>query len=230
MRSPLDISAVEKDLAPVSGLDRYETVTWRMTRDAGRGYGLRVVGRLKAYAPPLLMLGLNLENTTSSDFNITATGRYLGFDIVGSGSELRVDGTIGSNPSVGIEMYRPLWRTPLFVHMRASARSHSTSSRMMRWFALRPDCARVGLNLGVNLGARSDCAWALIGRTTATIEVGNQDFLNCRARRRAPRSRGVWTQDGPSCPRWGLSRVRLSALSSTRYPSPLRESRQSVSR
>ncbi|MEO0799904.1 MAG: hypothetical protein AAFY53_11945, partial [Pseudomonadota bacterium] len=40
-------------------------------------------------------LGVNLENTTSQDFRITATARYLAFDLGGSGSELRIDGTLG---------------------------------------------------------------------------------------------------------------------------------------
>ena len=96
---PLDVAGIERDIAIVSGLDRYETVTWRLTHDAARGYGLRLRGRLKAYAPPFMMLGVNLENTTSSDFRITASARYLGFDMPLSGSELRVDGTIGSNPN-----------------------------------------------------------------------------------------------------------------------------------
>ena len=93
-------NALEADIAVVAGLDRYETVTWRMIRDAARGYGLRVHGRAKAYAPPFMMLGMNLENTTSSDFRITATARYLAFDVVGSGSELRIDGTVGSDPAL----------------------------------------------------------------------------------------------------------------------------------
>ena len=78
-------------------------------------------GRVKPYAPPFLMLGVNLENTTSSDFRITATARYLAFDVVGSGSELRLDGTIGSDPSVGAELYRPIGPTPLFVAPYAGA-------------------------------------------------------------------------------------------------------------
>jgi len=112
---PLDVNALEADIAVVAGLDRYETVTWRMIPEATRGYGLRVRGRTKTYAPPFLMLGMNLENTTSSDFRITATARYLAFDVVGSGSELRVDGTFGSDPSLATELYRPITRTPLFV-------------------------------------------------------------------------------------------------------------------
>ena len=80
-----------------------------MIRDAARGYGLRVRGRAKPYAPPFMMLGLNLENTTSSDFRITATARYLAFDVVGSGSELRLDGTIGSDPSARRRAVSAAW-------------------------------------------------------------------------------------------------------------------------
>ena len=98
---PLDMNALEADIAIVAGLDRYETVTWRMVHDGARGYGLRVHGRAKSYAPPFMMLGMTLENTTSSDFNIAASARYLAFDTVGSGSEWRIDGTVGSNPTLG---------------------------------------------------------------------------------------------------------------------------------
>ena len=45
------------------GLDRYQTVTWRLRYDAARGLGLFVRGRVKPYAPPFMMLGVNLENT-----------------------------------------------------------------------------------------------------------------------------------------------------------------------
>ena len=61
------------------------------------------------------MLGLNLENTTSEDFRVTLTGRYLAYDVLGSGSELRIDGTLGSDPGLAFALYRPLGGTPLFV-------------------------------------------------------------------------------------------------------------------
>ena len=47
-----------------------------VTNAAGES-GLLVEARPKPYGPPFLMLGLNLENTTSEDFRITLTGRYL---------------------------------------------------------------------------------------------------------------------------------------------------------
>ena len=122
------MNALDADIALIAGLDRYETVTWRMIHDGARGYGLLVHGRAKTYAPPFLMLGVNLENTTSSDFRITATARYLAFDTVGSGSELRLDGTIGTDPTLATELYRPIGPTPLFIAPYAGVRLRDLQS------------------------------------------------------------------------------------------------------
>ena len=55
--APVDVTTVEQDIAMVAGLDRYQTVTWRLMHDAARGFGLRVQGRVKPYGPPFMMLG-----------------------------------------------------------------------------------------------------------------------------------------------------------------------------
>ena len=96
---PIVLPEIEKDLAELTGLDRYETITWRLTKNDAGESGLVVTARTKAYAPPFMMLGLNLENTTSSNFRITLTARYLAFGVLTSGSEVRLDGTLGSNPA-----------------------------------------------------------------------------------------------------------------------------------
>ncbi|HEX7087982.1 MAG TPA: patatin-like phospholipase family protein [Vicinamibacterales bacterium] len=215
--APLDADAVEQDIATVTGLDRYQTVTWAPVHDGARGFGLRVRGREKAYAPPFMMLGLNLENTTSSDFRITATGRYLAFDVLGSGSELRLDATIGSDPGVGVELYHPIGSTPIFVAPYAGIGQ--------RTFNLIDDdavvarygqtVARVGVNAGVNLGPHSDLrAGAWIGRASASIEVGNPGFPELRGRETG--AEVVWrvdTQDSPVIPSRGvLSEMRVTRV------------------
>jgi NTE family protein len=214
---PLDMKALEADLAIVSGLDRYETVTWRMVRDGARGYGLRVRGRAKTYAPPFMMLGLNLENTTSSDFRITATARYLAFDTVGSGSEWRLDGTVGSDPTLGTELYRPIGRTPLFVAPYAGVvtRTFNVIDNEAVIARYRQRVSRVGLNVGVNLGAQSDVrVGTYVGRTTASITVGNPGFPELQGKETGGEI--VWrldTQDSPVVPSRGvLSNVRLSRI------------------
>jgi NTE family protein len=215
--APLDVSAVERDIAMVAGLDRYQTVTWRLMHDAARGFGLRVQGRVKPYAPPFLMLGVNLENTTSADFRITATARYLAFDTIGSGSELRLDGTIGSDPSVAIELFRPIGPTPLFVAPYAGIGTVTFNlidddAVIARY---KQTIGRIGLAAGVNLGARSDVrVGAYVGRTTASIEVGDPGFPELRGKETGAEL--LWrvdTQDSPVVPSGGvLSQVRLSRI------------------
>ena len=215
--APLDPAAVERDIAVIMGLDRYQTVTWRLRYDAARGLGLLVQGRVKPYAPPFMMLGINLENTTSSDFRITATARYLTFDTVGSGSELRVDGTVGSDPSLGIELYRPIGPTPLFVAPYAGVGRMAfdlidDDAVVARY---RQRVARIGLNAGVNLGAHSDVRiGAYVGDTTVSIEVGDPDSPELRGKETVGDL--AWrldTQDSPVVPAGGvLSYVRLTHI------------------
>jgi NTE family protein len=100
---PLDLPSVEKDLSALSGLDRYQTVVWEMMGPPGKE-GLLIQAKPKTYAPPFMMLGFNLENRTSSDFRVQLAARYLSFDVLGSGSELRIDGVLGSDPSVGFSL------------------------------------------------------------------------------------------------------------------------------
>jgi NTE family protein len=208
------VSALEKDIAIVSGLDRYQTVTWQLTRDGARGVGLRVRGHIKPYAPPFMMLGLNLENTTSSDFRTTGTARYLTFDRVGSGSELRLDATVGSDPSLAGELYRPIGPTPLFVAPYAAVakvtldfiNNDAVIARYNRAIA------RLGLNAGVNLGARSDVrVGAYIGRSSASIAVGDPGFPELSGQETGAEL--LWrldTQDSPVVPAGGIaSQVRL---------------------
>ncbi len=217
---PLNLDTVEADLAVVSGLDRYETVVWRLIDGGTRGLGLRVRGRLKPYAPPFLMLGVNLENTTSSDFRITGTARYLAFDLVGSGSELRVDGTIGSDPSVATELYRPIGASPLFVAPYAGAGkltlNYIDDDAVVARYALKR--TRLGVHFGVNLGAFSDIrVGGYIGRTSASIDVGDPGFPELSGKETGAEI--TWrldTQDSPIVPSRGtLSEVQVSHLFNT---------------
>ena len=215
--APLDVTVLEADVAGVAGLDRYETVTWRMIHDSTRGFGLHVRARAKAYAPPFMMLGMNLENTTSSDFRITMTARYLAFDTVGSGSELRIDGTIGFDPSLAAELYRPIGPTPLFVAPYAGVATQTFNlikddSVIARY---RQTVSRIGFNVGVNLGSQSDVrVGTYVGRSTSSIIVGDPGFPELRGKETG--ADVVWrvdTQDSPVVPSRGVrSEVRLSRI------------------
>ena len=114
LNESLDIPALERDLTSLSGLDRYEAIGWRLIQE-GRGTGLEIRAQPKVYAPPFLMLGLSIENTTSENFRVQLAARYLTFDVLGSGSELRVDGALGADPNLGASLYRPIVGTRVFA-------------------------------------------------------------------------------------------------------------------
>jgi NTE family protein len=214
---PLDLAKLEEDIAHVSGMDRYDTITWQVERDSGHEQVLVVRGRAKVYAPPFLMLGLNLENTTSTDFRMTATARLLAFDVVGSGSELRVDGTVGSNPALGGELYRPLGASPLFVTAYAGVAKKRVDfiagdEIVARYRLSGP---RAGFSVGANVGARSDVRiGGYIGRTTATTAIGDASLPQVEGKDRVAEIEWrVDTQDSPIVPTGGVSsRVRLSRI------------------
>ena len=173
---PFDVTRFETDLSVVSGLDRYETVNWRMVQNPAGETGVLVQGRPKPYGPPFLMLGLNLENTTSEDFRVAVAGRYLRYDLIGSGSELRLDATLGSDPGLAFELYKPLGATPLFVAPYAGIVSRTFNviqdDAVVAGYGQR--LSRAGIDMGINLGRESDLrVGAFAGRLTATVDVGN---------------------------------------------------------
>ena len=199
--SPLDIAELEEDLAVMSGLDRYESITWHfVTNDTGSS-GLAIRGRPKPYAPPFMMLGINLGNTTSSDFHITATARYLAYGGPTSASELRVDGTIGSDPAIGAELYMPTGSSPLFVapHASIATATFNVIEDDAVFARYARTSMRVGAAAGINLGVTSDLRFnAFIGHQAAEVEVGNPIF---------PRVSGkeigadfTWRHDGQDSP------------------------------
>ncbi len=212
---PFNIETIQLDLAELSGLDRYETITWHIVTNAAGDRGLLIRGRTKPYAPPFLMLGVNLENTTSSDFRITMTGRYLAFGVLGSGSELRVDGTLGSDPLAWIELYQPVRSSPLFVAPYAGIGKTATDFVQDDAVIARygQTYSRIGLNLGSNLGRQSDIRLgAYIGRVDAEVDVGDPGLPDLKGKETV--SELVWrfdSQDSPAVPSLGTySNVRLS--------------------
>jgi NTE family protein len=208
------IERFETDLAVLSGLDRYEAVAWRFVNNAAGESGLLVEARPKPYGPPFLMLGLNLENTTTQDFRLTLTGRYLTYDFIGRGSELRIDATIGSDPGLAAELYKPLGTTPLFVAPYAALVNRAfdviQDDAILASYGQR--FSRAGINVGVNLGPWSDLrVGAYLGRLTANIEVGNPGLPEINGKETV--TDVTWrydSQDSPVVPSRGkASRVRL---------------------
>jgi NTE family protein len=159
LNAPIDFPVLEQELASLTGLDRYQSVTWQIVEEGGRA-GLLVSAREKPHAPPFLMLGLNIENTTSEDFRVRLAARYLAFDVVGSGSELRLDGAVGADPSVAAALYRPIGASALFVRPIVGARVNTFSVVQDESIVAEYRERRLSAEgqLGVNLSKTSELA------------------------------------------------------------------------
>jgi NTE family protein len=203
---PLDIETLETDLETFAGLDRYQTVGWQLAEVEGRP-GLRVEARPKTYAPPFLMLGISLQNTTSDVFAFQLAARYLTFDVLGSGSELRIDGAAGAQPILGAALYRPLGKTALFVAGTAGMRGRtlnfvSDDVVVAQYSEVR---ALVGFDVGANLGRDSDVRAGLsLGHLNSSVEAGDPGLPELHGRE--TRAGLAWrfdNQDSPAVPSRG---------------------------
>ena len=115
---PLTHEDVVDTILKVTGTDRYEYLTYRPIEKDGRS-GLEIRARAKDYGPPFLQVSPELSNVDSSSFAVNLDARVTAYDWVGVGSEVRIDGVIGTTQALGFEVWRPLGETPIFVAPRA---------------------------------------------------------------------------------------------------------------
>lgn len=114
---PLTHDEVADGILTVTGTDRYEYLTYRpVTRDGQTG--LEVRARPKPYGPPFLQISPELSNLDSSNFAVNLAGRVTAYDWVGLGSEVRLDGVIGTRQGIAAEVWRPLGESRVFVAPR----------------------------------------------------------------------------------------------------------------
>jgi len=204
---PLDPVKVTTSLTELGGLDRYESLRWAV-RDRNGQFGLFVTAHPKAYAPPFLFLGVSLENTTSSEFRFGLNGRYLAFDKVGSGSELRFDAALGSDPSLAMALYKPVFTSRLFVEPFAGigARTLNLIQDGHLQASYRQTRSRFGIDTGVNVSRLDEVrAGATFGRFDASVEIGDPGLPEVGGKESTIHAQ--WThdsQDSPVVPSRGL--------------------------
>ncbi len=112
--TPIDTSLLATDLDQIWGEGRYAGLSYGLTEQEGKS-GLLVHVRDKKYAPPILNLGLELNNTETDIFDFNLRARVTMMDVFSHGSEWRVDGSLGSRILAGTEYYKLLGPTHFFV-------------------------------------------------------------------------------------------------------------------
>jgi len=197
---PLDVASLESDITRLGGLDRYQSLAWSVTPSAG-GDILEVRAHQKKYGPPFVLLGFTLENITANDVTIGVAGRYVGYDVAGSGSEMRLDVQVGSDQAVAAELYRPLGASPVFVAPNAGVTRRTVDQiaddRLVASY--RETRGWVGFAAGVNPSRIDEVRLNIeVSRFDATVKVGDPGLPELRGRKTLASLR--WTHDGQDSP------------------------------
>jgi len=217
---PVNIATLERDLTRLSGLDRYQTIGWQIV-ETPEGAGILVRAQDKAYAPPFLMLGLNIENTTSETFRVQFAGRYLAFDVLGSGSELRIDAGIGADPNASAALYKSIAGSAVFA--RGTGRVSRQTFNFVQDDAVvaqyREEQAWLEGQIGVNLSRESEVSGGVrFGHVSDSVRAGDPGLPEMSGRESSFRLRFMLDQqDSPVIPSRGL---RIGTAFSQTFDSP----------
>lgn len=118
---PLDPKALEQKLTSITGLGRFASAGYGITR-RGNEDGLTIQVDEKDYAPPTVRPLLLIDGTDYNNVRLGFGVRATFFDIGGFGSEWRNDIILGSQYGINSEYYHPLhWASHWFVAPRVFA-------------------------------------------------------------------------------------------------------------
>jgi len=103
---PINAPQLDEFLTRLTGLGRYDSVTYGMIRENGRD-GLFVRVHEKTYAPPLLQPSFTVDGSEPDDVTFTLGSRFTFMHIAGERYEWRTDLQFGATYGISTELYRP---------------------------------------------------------------------------------------------------------------------------
>jgi NTE family protein len=112
---PLDVAVLQRKLGRQYGLDRFESLDYRLVRDEG-ALGLEVDARRKSWGPNYLRLGVGVEQDYDGGAIANAGVRVLMTGLNRLDAEWLTDLQLGEEPRLFTEFFQPLSLTgDLFV-------------------------------------------------------------------------------------------------------------------
>lgn len=117
----LSVGRLEADITRLESLDRYTALRWELTPEEA-GSALVIVAEPLVTAPPFLMTSLNVRRGAAEDYSFQLALRYLAYDLPLSGSQLRVDLGLGTDPHLATELRQALGGSSFFAAVGGAAR------------------------------------------------------------------------------------------------------------
>ena len=154
---PLDRAEVEDAVLQIAGTDRYAVITQNL-RTTPTGTELLIHATPKSYGPPFLLPSLDLHNIDANAFALALRMRVAVYDTPLPNSEVRFDVGVGTDQSIGIELYKLIGRRGLFVAPRAYFAHTGLNGYLDGQFVAEYRMKRsgAGIDVGYTTGMRSE--------------------------------------------------------------------------
>jgi NTE family protein len=175
---PLDTPELQERLASQYRLDDFESVDYKVVRDASGARGLEVDLRRKSWGPTFLRLGVSVENDYEGGAAANAAAQLRMTHVNSLGAELVLDAQIGEEPLLRAELYQPLsLRTPIFIAPAARYAEETlqlVSTRGQRVARYRVRETEASLAVGAGLGSWGEVRVGLrAGDGSSRVMVGD---------------------------------------------------------
>jgi NTE family protein len=183
---PISTPQLDEALTRLTGLGRYDSVTYGMVRENGQD-GLLVRVHEKTYAPPLMQPSFLLDGSEPDDVTFTLGSRFTFMDVAGERSEWRTDLQFGATYGIATELYRPflpLSRWFFAPNLNASQNTFLVYRKHDPLADYRQDQVTSGVDLGYSFNRFSELRVGYsVGYYDSFLRLGTPEF--------APTSGGV---------------------------------------
>jgi len=182
---PLDTKAIEERLTRLTGVGRYDSITYAVVND-GNTPGLLIHVHEKTYAPPFLLPSVEINGSEPQDVDFTMGVRLTAMDVWGYRSEWRTDLQFGATYGIKTELYRPFRPLGKFFfapYVDAAQTNFKIYDKSDPAAIYRLDTVLGGLDLGYGFGRFSELRVGYgVGYLDYTLRLGKPEFPSTSGR------------------------------------------------
>ena len=182
---PLDTKKLDYMLTRLTGVGRYDSITYDVVRNDGQE-GLLIRVHEKTYAPPFLLPSVAIDGSEPQDVDFTLGTRITAMDVWGYRSEWRTDLSFGATYGIRSELYRPfepLGRWFFAPYVNAGQTNFKIYEKTDPRAIYRLDDVDGGLDLGYGFNHYSELRVGYgIGYQSYTLRLGTPDFGSTNGR------------------------------------------------
>jgi NTE family protein len=206
---PLDPQKLDEVLTRLTGVGRYDSAGYRLTRQNGQT-GLIVQVVEKTNAPPMFQTAFEMDGSQSGNVDITTGTRFTFMDVAGFRSEWRTDVLLGNTYGVQTELYRPFRaESPWFFapHADASYSAFPIYAKNDPLADYRIYRINIGGDVGLSFGRFSELRVGYqVGSLNTKLRLGTPEIPSVEGRVGQTRLRYLLDHtDDPVIPRRGFS-------------------------